>query len=70
VLLAPKEALGETFGASGVLGLILAAALLREPQPIAGFALDGTSTRLGASPAAMVSALCYSGNVVAMVVSA
>jgi 3-oxoacyl-[acyl-carrier-protein] synthase II len=79
LLLAPKSALGETFGASGVLALALAAGLLRDSSPLpagAGFTPDGralepdeAARRLAATSVAAVSSVCYSGNVVALVLS-
>jgi len=55
LLLAPKAGLGECFGASGALGVALAAGLLSDARPEP---LD----------AVLVSALCYSGAVGAMVI--
>jgi 3-oxoacyl-[acyl-carrier-protein] synthase II len=53
-LIAPKKALGETFGASGALGAALAAGLLAQEQG-------------GRSAAIMINALCYSGSVATLV---
>jgi 3-oxoacyl-[acyl-carrier-protein] synthase II len=55
-ILAPKQALGETFGASGALHVALAVGLLSE-APAAG------------ADAVLISSLCYSGSVVGMVLS-
>jgi 3-oxoacyl-[acyl-carrier-protein] synthase II len=53
-LIAPKKALGETFGASGALGAALAAGLLAQEQGVR-------------SAAIMINALCYSGSVATLV---
>lgn len=50
-VVAPKRVLGETFGASGALSVALAAGLLAETRP----------------QAVLLSSLCYSGSVAAMV---
>jgi 3-oxoacyl-(acyl-carrier-protein) synthase len=54
LLLAPKQALGESFAASGALGVALAAGMLDQPAA----QID----------AALISALCYSGSVAAMII--
>ena len=54
LLLAPKQALGECFAASGALGVALAAGLLSAPE--------------SALHTALISALCYSGSVAAMII--
>ena len=78
VLLAPKRVTGEAFGASGVLALALAVELLAGTRPVGdgiGIDLDGAplpgaevERRLGATHAVLIDALCYTGNVVALVV--
>jgi len=55
-MLTPKEALGECFGASGALAVALAAGVLEEPGTEPGKAV-------------LISSLCYSGSVAAMVLS-
>jgi 3-oxoacyl-[acyl-carrier-protein] synthase II len=77
VLLSPKSVTGEAFGASGVLALALAVELLSSTPPVAdgvGVDLSGepqpgaeVEGRLAATPAALIDALCYTGNVVALV---
>jgi 3-oxoacyl-(acyl-carrier-protein) synthase len=77
LLMAPKTLTGEAFGASGVLALALAAELLAAPPEVAdgvGFDLGGVPRsgreareRLAAAPAVLIDALCYTGNVVALV---
>jgi 3-oxoacyl-[acyl-carrier-protein] synthase II len=77
LVLAPKAVLGESFGASGALGLGLAVGLFQEPPAFAddlAVAIDGTARsgaevrrRLEQASAVMVNSLCYSGNVVALV---
>jgi 3-oxoacyl-[acyl-carrier-protein] synthase II len=57
-VLAPKAALGETFGASGALALALAAGQAR-PNPLQ----EGEG---GRASLVMVNSLCYSGNVVSL----
>jgi len=52
----PKEQLGESFGASGAFGVAIAAGILAEPRP-------------AAASAVLISSLCYSGSLAAMVVS-
>src|SRR5262249_28460677 len=52
-LLAPKQALGETFGASGALSVALAIGSTADAQ----------------RPATLISSLCYSGSIAAMVVT-
>ena len=79
LVLAPKTALGESFAASGVLDLALAAGLMREAPsmvPGLGFAAEGSGlnvteaeARLAAASVAMVNSLCYSGNVVSLLFS-
>jgi len=75
---ATKIVTGEAFAASGTLALVLAAALLAAPPPVVadgvGFDLGGrpqpgaeVRRRLAATPAVLVHALCYTGNVVALV---
>jgi len=54
LLLAPKQALGECFAASGALGVALAAGTLNQ----AAATVDGV----------LISALCYSGSVAAMII--
>ncbi len=76
LVLAPKAALGECFGASGVLALALGAGLLRDAAPCAeglGFTVDGRTLdereverRRRAVAVVMVNALCYSGNIVSL----
>jgi 3-oxoacyl-(acyl-carrier-protein) synthase len=77
LLMAPKTLTGEAFGASGALALALAAQMLAAPPEVAdgvGFDLGGmpqsgreTYERLAAAPAVLIHALCYTGNVVALV---
>jgi 3-oxoacyl-[acyl-carrier-protein] synthase II len=55
-IVAPKQALGETFGASGALSVALAVGLLTE-APAAS------------SDAVLISSLCYSGSIAALVLS-
>jgi 3-oxoacyl-[acyl-carrier-protein] synthase II len=55
-LLTPKDGLGECFGASGALGVALAAGVLADAR--------ATSTE-----AVLVSSLCYSGSIAAMVMT-
>ncbi len=55
-LVAPKQALGETFGASGALAVALAV----------GLQAQGSSPR---ADAVLISSLCYSGSVAALVMS-
>jgi len=79
LLLAPKAALGECFGASGTLGLVLAAGSLRQRLRLAdGVAFDVKGGVLDAAESArrlrqcdvvMVSALCYAGHVVNLILS-
>ncbi len=79
IAVAPKAALGESFGASGVLALALAAGLLSAPRPLATgltfdlqgrpIAADAAATRLASTPLVMVNALCYAGNVVSLLLS-
>ncbi len=79
VILAPKTAWGETFGADGALSVALASALLREPQALAdSVAFDLNGTALGARDAsagvqraklALVHSLCYSGPTVTLVLA-
>jgi 3-oxoacyl-[acyl-carrier-protein] synthase II len=74
VVLAPKSALGDAFAASGPWGLGLALTLARGSAGDGiGFGLDGraldgfeASRRLAASKVVMVSDVCYSGAVVAL----
>jgi 3-oxoacyl-[acyl-carrier-protein] synthase II len=80
LLLAPKAVFGETFGASGALALALGAGVFDTPP--AAFAdgvalgVDGSARsgaearrRLLAADAVLVCSLCYTGNVVALVLS-
>jgi 3-oxoacyl-[acyl-carrier-protein] synthase II len=77
LLVAPKGVVGDAFGASGVLALALAAVLLeRQPECASGVAIDLAGRpqtgdtlrrRLASTQAVLVDALCYSGNVVALV---
>jgi 3-oxoacyl-(acyl-carrier-protein) synthase len=77
LVLAPKAVLGESFGASGVLSLALAAALIRHApalDDLIAFGPDGTllapaeaPRRLETASVVMVNALCYSGNIVSLV---
>lgn len=83
LLMAPKTLTGEVFGASGVLALALAAEVLAGQSDGADSAdvADGVtfdlrgvpqpgleaSRRLAAAPAVLIDALCYTGNVVALV---
>jgi len=81
LLFAPKGALGDCFGASGPLALVLAAGLVTSPAPpvapglafeLGPFELGPASdaaSRLGRAPAALVHSLCYSGTSVAMVLA-
>jgi 3-oxoacyl-(acyl-carrier-protein) synthase len=55
-ILAPKQGLGECFGASGAFGVAIAAGVLAEPRPTPATAV-------------LISSLCYSGSIAAMVVS-
>ncbi len=72
-VIAPKAALGETFGAGGALATALAIGLRVGPTVLApGVALDlaghaWPSAALGSGPA-LVSAVCYTGSVAALVV--
>jgi hypothetical protein len=71
--------LGECFGASGTLGLVLAAGSLRQRLRLAdGVAFDVKGGVLDAAESArrlrqcdvvMVSALCYAGHVVNLILS-
>ena len=77
LLLAPKVVAGESFGASGVLALALAAGLWRcSPRlrddmsfDLTGSPVGGTaaSVRLASTPLVLIDALCYSGNIVSLV---
>ncbi len=77
LLLAPKTLTGEAFGASGVLALALAAEMLAASPDVAdgvAFDLGGApqpgreaGRRLGATPAVLIDALCYTGTIVALV---
>jgi 3-oxoacyl-[acyl-carrier-protein] synthase II len=79
LLLAPKARLGETFAASGMLGLALTIALARVDSvdgEDVGFGIDGrplpasvANERLRAGTVVMVNALCYSGSIVSLVFS-
>jgi len=79
LVVTPKAVLGESFGASGVLALALAANLLRNPTAFPedlAVGIDG-SVRSGAdvrrrlenASAVMINSLCYSGNVAALVLA-
>lgn len=72
-IIAPKAALGETFGAGGALAAALAVGLLASPTPLAaGVALDLTGApRLPVvvRGPALVNAVCYTGSVAALVVA-
>jgi 3-oxoacyl-[acyl-carrier-protein] synthase II len=79
LLIAPKLAWGESFGAHGAQATALAAALLRTVPPLSdGVAEDLNGTALAANDAqrrlehtrvAMVHSLCYSGPTVALVLA-
>jgi len=81
LLCAPKSAWGECFAAAGPLGLVLAAAWMREPPAhvaeTVGLELDAqgvrtardASARLRRARLAMVHDLCYSGPTVALVLA-
>jgi 3-oxoacyl-[acyl-carrier-protein] synthase II len=79
VLLAPKAVLGEAFAASGVLAVALVAGLFSSkallPSGVA-FSIDGrplatveASRRLHSAPVVMVNAVCYSGNIVSLLLA-
>ncbi|MFI5366864.1 MAG: beta-ketoacyl synthase N-terminal-like domain-containing protein [Candidatus Binatia bacterium] len=77
VVLTPKAALGESFGASGVLALALAAGTLDAHPKLAdsvACGLDGrpvsgaeAAQRLQRATVVLVNALCYSGDIVSLV---
>ncbi len=79
LMLAPKAALGESFGASGTLGLVLAAGVVTQPQTWAdgvAFTVDGQSVdgaeagrRLRSTSVVAIDSLCYSGNIVSLVLA-
>ncbi len=79
LLVAPKAAWGDALGASGVQGLALALGLVQEPSRLAPppcFDLGGDSlpgfvgeARRGPASMAAVSALCYAGPFVALVLA-
>ena len=80
LVLAPKAVFGDTFGASGALALALGAGLFDAPPPAladgVGLGADGSPRsgaearrRLLAADAALVCSVCYTGNVVALVLS-
>ena len=81
LVLAPKAAVGECFGASGPLGLALAVGLCAAPPAAVaeGLALEVTengvrpaarvAARLGRTRAALIHNVCYSGPSLAMVVA-
>jgi 3-oxoacyl-[acyl-carrier-protein] synthase II len=76
IVLAPKASMGDSFGASGPLGLALACGCLREPFPATRLpAIDLSGSRIDAATVenglrcgdiVMVNSLCYSGNVVSL----
>lgn len=68
LVLAPKAVLGESFAASGVLALALAAGVMR-PEAFCGSSLSMAEEGLLEPPVVMVNALCYSGNIVSLVLS-
>jgi 3-oxoacyl-(acyl-carrier-protein) synthase len=79
LVLASKDALGEAFGAAGVLSLALVSGLWRARPKLAdgvGRSLDGAplvaghaNRRLDAAAVALNVSVCYSGTVVASIVS-
>jgi 3-oxoacyl-[acyl-carrier-protein] synthase II len=76
IVLAPKQRMGDSLGASGPLGLALACGLQRlrdSTPPIPGFDLAGreidaatAGPRVAGADVVMVHTLCYSGNVVSL----
>jgi 3-oxoacyl-[acyl-carrier-protein] synthase II len=65
-----KPALGETFGAAGMLALVLAAGRARPTDTDIDIDMaPGGTRRTRASRVAMIHSLCYSGNSIAIVVS-
>jgi 3-oxoacyl-(acyl-carrier-protein) synthase len=78
LVLAPKAAFGECFAASGVLALALSCGLVESQPTVAdglAYAVDGAALvaaevarRLRATSVAMINSLCYSGDVVSLVV--
>lgn len=79
ILFAPKACSGEAFGASGALALALAVGTFGAPVAFGehvGLGLDGRARsadevrhRAGATPAIMINAVCYTGNVVTLVIA-